>query len=1736
MKRHLKVSLTLAALSLTTVALLTGCNSSSDLEGKVDQNHADQQSALRDAIKSAEDNLAAAKTELQNLVASGDEATAQELNKAVTDLNAAIEAAKKLVADGDAATKTELLAKIEEAKLYAIDAASTSLDTAKKELEAAIVRGDLSTAEELNKAVTTLQEAIDSAKTIAADADAALKAELVAAIEAVKKEAAEAVSATIESAVAEVRAAVEAGDAQGALDLEAAVTELSEAIEVAKSFALESDDALKNELLEAINASKLEATEAIANGIDAATKELEAKIAAGNESSVAAIGAAVDNLQLTIQAAEKLATDSDAVLREELMAAITEAQTASTVYVDEAIDVIATLLREEIAAGDAISAEQVATAVEEVNATIEKLKTFATEADVALETKLDEKIAAVKAELAQSFTEAYAKMVEDFDAKLAAGATTSADELAKAVETMNATIEAAKVFATEADAALKVELEAAIDKAANDAVATMKVALDAAVADLEAKVEAGKVAGAEALSTEVDALKALVEAAKTFATDADAALKAELEATIAESQVSIVESMQAVIDAAVADLEAKIEAGKVAGAEALTSEVNALKALVEAAKTFATDADVALKAELEAAITKSTDAAVATMQAALDAAVADLEAKVEAGNVAGAEALASEVDALKALVEAAKVFATDADVALKAELEDTIAAVKNDLVDVMQNAIDMAVADLERKLENATLESATTLESTVADLMAMIDEARTMASDDNKALADEMNMKFEEVEGRIATKLETAISELQKSVEEALALRDATAEDLTSSVAKLNDAIAAAQELAAKADADLKAEIEATIATTKLELMSSVEEKLAALKAEMLEAVANSKTDVEEQISELSKTVDTLNTLYTDADAALKEEMTSMIEEAKSAAIDAAAQALAEAKTELKALIAEGDATGAANLAAAKVELELKIAEIKELCDGLGETGATTEYVDDAISTLQESLTDAIDAVREAGMQLADWNAATEGIFGVEGGFAKLDELYAVYQAKQNTYVNGDFAKVTALYNEYWVRLVRATSVQDITDILAAFDDKASDIRTIPDAIYDALMEVGESVDDVEYDADAEGLAAVRVLLEQAAALNNSEVNAAILAYGEDEVNLQALYESYVDQYNALLRKSNGKGIKDRMDVVTSEAIVWDDGTAVDSIKAVLDTLRADYNTWISDTNNALANVPGFAESYAAFVEAETRYAALVAAKAQATDINNKIEAMTGKVNEFGATIANRDALDALNTSVENWIDLYFSDEYAGEIGDTVNYTMLNHDALATLNDLFDAKVDAFKEEAAKFSSAVDAIGDVTLMSWDEINAALTAYGNFVVSKDLADYNYMFNDQNDTPASYYDKLVGLYAEYRTLKASALADYNTAFEAVDGITVTIYDAEKVQGILNWYNTYGVKDADGNITFDNGEVGTGYILSSSLTVDAADYAAIVELKADYDALVNAKNDEVDAIIEKIDAIGTVTFGRGDYIRSVRAAYVAYVAGTNAPTGFTADQFSVDGTKTGYAITNYEALVEAESELETLERMVSNTKMFITTLEARTGYSDFTDVDDRDSYDRLSKTIQGMIDQFKEANGGSLETAFTDAEIAKVTAARLAVVKYDYTVLVNESVDSNISFVNDHKIPDVDKDVVATAMNAVKTDTANAIDEATDADAIVALKDLAEVKLAEMIKCVQTYDEYRSYVVFDETLDEAAKADVELRMGLSLETTLNRVVASDNIDDVQQHAKFIRSELESLYSIEK
>ena len=80
------------------------------------------------------------------------------------------------------------------------------------------------------------------------------------------------------------------------------------------------------------------------------------------------------------------------------------------------------------------------------------------------------------------------------------------------------------------------------------------------------------------------------------------------------------------------------------------------------------------------------------------------------------------------------------------------------------------------------------------------------------------------------------------------------------------------------------------------------------------------------------------------------------------------------------------------------------------------------------------------------------------------------------------------------------------------------------------------------------------------------------------------------------------------------------------------------------------------------------------------------------------------------------------------------------------------------------------------------------------------------------------------------------------------------------------------------------------------------------------------------------------------------------------------------------------------------------------------------------------------------------------------------------------------------------------------------------------------LAESKFEKAVVSAGIYEVYYNALIADVDLDADTKADLAFRMSLSFETTLNRVVESDNIDDVELNAKFVESELESLYALPK
>ena len=1440
MNKHLKVSLALTALSLTTIGLLTGCNSSTDLEGKIDANHVELQSALRDAIKKAENELKTAQDEIQALIASGDELNSSKLAAEVEQLQLSIETAKQLANDGTTKATAELLAAIESAKTFAIEASIENVANAQTELESLIATGDLAMSDKLDQTAANLVEAIELAEKVAVESDAATKAELLEVIANVKAEAIQSVANTVDEKAAEITQLVNDNHTVLSAEVDSKLAVLNSAIEATQLLCRQSDDEIRNEFLELVNSAKAETTNALAVSLNNLSEELTTKIEMGDAANSAEIAELLEKMNAAIEASKKLAEDNDAILKDELLIQI---------------------------------------------------------------------------------------------------------------------------------AVLRADMEFAIADA--------------------------------------------VELAKT-----------ELKALLANSDI--------------------------AHTDALNAEVAKLVDMINAAEALA-------KADTEAA---------------------------------------------------------------KAELLDAITAAKEEMATELVAKTEELAAEFEAKFE----ENGTVLVGIIGN----INQIQSMLNglvDADSSLANEI----EAVRAEFAYNLEEAINAAKKE------LNNNIYDTISTEIGMLDDLITAAKEFSAAEDAAIRYELEIAIANAEAAMKVHVKAEIKAAMDELRAEVAGDMEKLDETVAKvetLLADVEGLKDSYTDI-AALLESARAEVLSVVQARFDQLVEDMAAQKEEVLEIVANGDQANAQALSDAKLALENLIKEVQSKIDVLSKQDYEFHG---KIQGIYDELTASIAATRTASMKLADWNAATDDLVADNGGLDRLKELFESYEAKKTTYIGNDFVKVEELYADYWVRMLRSTSTEDIERLLVEFDKDAAAVRTWPDAIYDALMEVGSSVEDVEYDADGVKLDYVASLLAEAHAFNNPDIEAAILAYGENGVNLDEIYATYRAQYITLLKQSNGQGIKDRMDALVDQPVIWTDSNEPDSLKMLLASIREEYDGWISDPANALENVEGFADTYAEFVAFEARFAALCDAKAEADSINALIPDYLAGVEANGATWMNDLNVNSVKDKAAAWIAMYFSGEYAGEIeASSANYNMLDHAALAELVEAFEAKVAAFKEASLEFARAVDAIGEVNLLSWDEINVALSKYGDLVLSRDLTDFEYLFDDAGNSPSSYYEILVDKYGEYRTLKASAYKDYVEAFTPVNGLVVSIYDGAKVDAILAWYETYGVSNGLGGYTFDNGDAGTGYVLGGGLTVDTADYEMVAQMKVDYDVLVVAKNLEVAALEAAINNIGTVTFGKADYIASVRNAYENYLAGTNMPGDyFVAEQFAINPALPGYEVSNYETLVLAEESLADLQKQVRNIKNLILTHADYAGYGDFVDAADRDSFDMRTAVIEKALEKFYVENSYSYDDAFSAEELAKVATSRLAVYKYDKSVELVKYTDEFKMSLEMFKLSDMDREVLINAANTVRDQGLLAIDNATDANAVDAALELAFAKFKAFKDSVVVYEEYVVALALDESIDADAKAELTLKMALSYETTMSRVVVSGNIDDVEQNVKFIVDELDSLYPL--
>ena len=663
------------------------------------------------------------------------------------------------------------------------------------------------------------------------------------------------------------------------------------------------------------------------------------------------------------------------------------------------------------------------------------------------------------------------------------------------------------------------------------------------------------------------------------------------------------------------------------------------------------------------------------------------------------------------------------------------------------------------------------------------------------------------------------------------------------------------------------------------------------------------------------------------------------------AAVEEQATKIADLESATAALKTAID-TNAADIDAAIADFNAAIAAVNGEVDAIDEAlkavkataeaalekattaGNTTEILE-TIATVQSlcaklegdvtALNEAVAAALETVIALEDWNAATDAILDA------MEDLEEAYEAYDDTYYTAaEWAKIENAYTYAKLCVFRAPSVEAVNNALTTFAETADAAKLI-------VEQIAEKLDAVE--------AGVLATLE---------------VYFKGEQG-----KSLLDDDAAILLTTAAS----QLDAVKAEYEAEDAAGHIAAGDALAAQIVTDYTADVAALDAYVA-----------------REASLQTAKIEAATINATVASLTQSAT--AVTAANQKALADLETAIETWVSTYFSGDFAAEIAiKSTNYKMVDMAAYEALVDAYAALSYDFEAALKAFVDAYTAIGEVNLLSADKIEAAKRAYLFWINNaEDASALDYVY--EGKTAGTYYTEFVAKVTEYTALIATASEAYFDTYVALTTSTVTIYDAATVNAMVAWYTTYGVKDGE-TLVFGN-----GYPLvdaaGAAKAITEADYNALVAVKEACDALVAAKTAETTNVKNTLAALGVVdwndftnsTLSLNDKasVESAEAVYNAWVDGTNAPEGFTANQYKIDASKTDYEVDTI-ALDDAKFYISYLDDQVKVIKEEIKKL------------DETNPDASAVENIRDLIETFVAENGGSDEGYITAEEYAKL-----------------------------------------------------------------------------------------------------------------------------------------------------
>lgn len=371
---------------------------------------------------------------------------------------------------------------------------------------------------------------------------------------------------------------------------------------------------------------------------------------------------------------------------------------------------------------------------------------------------------------------------------------------------------------------------------------------------------------------------------------------------------------------------------------------------------------------------------------------------------------------------------------------------------------------------------------------------------------------------------------------------------------------------------------------------------------------------------------------------------------------------------------------------------------------------------------------------------------------------------------------------------------------------------------------------------------------------------------------------------------------ANGLTSLDDIDATVLDAATADKLTALKTGKTKLDGARTGYDTTLE--------------------AAKTAYEADKAAYYDA------FNALTAYQLKNGETVkaAHAAAIAWFNTYVDGSLGMADLDAQGVPTG----FTATEYNKIVDAKAAYDATLATATAEADAVKDIYDAIGTVNVYSYAKITAAKNAYAAWCTTYGVTEADYDSAAFEATLASSMKTLSANITAAETAYNEVVAAAKAAAEPVKGAVnswsienVTIYsynDMVALRGVYDaWANTYLIGNSFADIN------------DAELAAMENVYNKLVSLETECDTLKTAKKAETEAVKALLNNLNKViVLGDTAEIEAARAAYNAWLNGTNAKTRIDASKTFVD--ETGYKcyeITEAEVayLTGAESSLSGL-----------------------------------------------------------------------------------------------------------------------------------------------------------------------------------------------------------------------